>query len=86
MGTGVTRPWVRVQINGSWLQTIALFRNCDEKLYTQISLAMSSIAYCPLESVMDLHEPPSMMFIVERGIVGGRAWAPHSSTAHTVCS
>jgi hypothetical protein len=40
-------------------------------MYTQISLAMASVAYCPLESVIDLHEPPSTMYIVERGIVGG---------------
>lgn len=62
---------VAVQINGTWLQSIPLLRDCDDKLYTQISLAMASVAYCPLESVVDLHEPPTAMYIVERGVVGG---------------
>ena len=62
---------VAVQVNGSWLQSIPLLRDCDEKLYTQISLAMASVTYCPMESVIDLHEPPSAMYIVERGVVGG---------------
>jgi hypothetical protein len=45
------------------LQSIPLLRDCEDKMYTQISLAMASVAYCPLESVIDLHEPPSTMYI-----------------------
>jgi hypothetical protein len=62
---------VAVKINGSWLRSIALLRDCDDKMYTQISLAMTSVAYCPLEMVVHLHELPTAMHIVERGIVGG---------------
>ena len=64
---------VAMKINGSWLQSIRLLRGIDEKLSTQISLAMGTTHYCALEKVIDLHEPPETMYIVERGIVAGLA-------------
>ena len=40
---------VAAQINGSWLSSISLLRNCDDgQFYSQLSLALSSNAYCPM--------------------------------------